>query len=878
MRHVRYSIRRKITTLLLGMVTVSVMLSGAVSLWGLLSMKRLSADSNSRLGQTAAEDAERALESLAVQNLQTTAKERAAYIEEKFKEVAAYVHGMAEAAENIYEHPEQYPDREVALPLKGSKTLAPQLLWSGELAKREGGGSPQADVVPPFTEEILKLGNMQDMLVQYNANNDMVSSVYIATKSGWTIQADYIAARKYQGGLETPDYFEAQKRQWFQRAVSAKEGQIVYSDVLRDINGGGNCIVCAEAVYAGGKPVAVAGVGSYLDTVNEAVLNTVIGATGYAFLIGKNGQILVSPKTEGETAATEIYTDIRESKNAGLAAVCAKLLSGDSGAEQITLDGTEVYLAYAPLENMGWGLVTVMDVEEVVAPASESQNRILLLAGEVSESQDETIRRIFVLLAGIMMAALSAICLSGAVFSKRLTDPVHTLANKVARMDGGNLDVPIRLKTGDEVEELANAFNKMAVKMKAYIGHLAEATAEKEHIRTELSLASSIQADMLPDSGCAVREWEEVSIYASMTPAKKVGGDFYDFFRIDTRHLAVLTADVSGKGVPAALFMVVAKTLLQSLVTESGTLAEAVSEVNQKLCGGNRNGMFVTAWIGVLDMCSGELTYVNAGHNPPLFGSREKGMEYVRESGGPILAVMEDAAYEQKTLRMSPGDTLFLYTDGVTETNDINGGLYGEERLSNLLQIGTWDSPAELAEAVHEDIRNFQGEAEQFDDITMLALHYKGNTERREEGPCEEAAADGHRNTGPAELSRYPSVRGFVEHFYARAGVSAKGRRKLLIALDEIFSNVCRYSNAGEVTVECRMESGMAVLVIEDDGMAFHPLERSQPDMSEHAEQREPGGLGIYMVRKMMDEAAYERVGGKNRLTIAVREQREANA
>lgn len=871
MRNGKHTIRRKITALLLCMVTVSILLSGAVSLWGLLSMKRLSADSSRRLGQTAAEDAERALESLAVQNLQAVAKERASSIEGEFQAVAAYVRGIAAMTKNVYEHPEQYPERQTPLPVQGSHALAPQLMWSEALAARAGGGA-QPDFIPPLTEEILKLGNVQDFLVQCNAHNDMVSSTYVATKSGWVIQADYIAANKYQGGGAAPDYFDAERRQWFQRAVYAAEGGVVYSDVLRDISGGGNCIVCASPVFVKGKLVAVAGVGSYLDTVNEAVLNTVIGKTGYAFLIGKKGQILVSPKKAGETAATaEKLVDIRRGENAQLAAIAGKLLLGDSGAERILLDGADVYLAYAPLESLGWGLVTVMDVGEALAPAWESQGRILSLAEKASESQGRTIQEILASLGAVMAAALLLICLAGAVFSKKLTDPVHTLAYEVARIDGGNLDVPIRLETGDEVEEVACAFNKMAVQMKAYMENLAVAAAEQEHIRTELSMATAIQADMLPDSGCALREWEALSLYASMTPAKEVGGDFYDFFPLDENHLALIIADVSGKGVPAALFMVVAKTLLRSLITGSGTLAEAVSEANRKLCDGNQNGMFVTAWIGILDLSSGELFYVSAGHNPPLLGSREKGMAYVRQSSGPVLAAMEDTAYRLQKLRMLPGDTLFLYTDGVTEANDVHGNLYGEERLSELLNASEETTPERLATAVHRDLWRFQGEAEQFDDITMLVVRYNKNKKKGEAAEEARAAALWRRNIGPAELSRLASVQDFVEKAFVGEQGAAEWLYKLLIALDEIFSNICRHSNAVEVAVECGMEGHRALLIIEDNGKAFNPLTSPKPDVAADVEKREPGGLGIYMVKQMIDQVDYERTDGKNRLTMAIR-------
>lgn len=717
----KHTIRRKVTNLLLATVFSTLFLTGTVGLWNLYSMREISEKSSTKLGSTAAGDAEAALEEMAGEQLLTIATGKSAYIEEKFNTVIACVNGIAQAAEAIYRNPQDYPDREIPLPVKGSRELAAQLLWSRRL-----DGMTEALTQEQRTE-ILKLGNLQELLVQYNAGNDMISSTYLATVSGWMIQADYIAYSKYTAGLELPEFYEADTRQWYQNARAAEAGQYTYTDVIRDVHEGRDCIVCSKAVYIDGELVAVAGVGSYLDTVKEAVLNTTIGESGYAFLLNNRGEILVSGAQSGETAAgADRNADLRESENTALARVAEDMVCGCSGLEKLMLDGREVYLAYAPLENLGWSFVTVMDVEEVIAPAWKSQQGILALTGEISRQQNSAIKRTACLFFLIMMASAVVIGVVSILFTGKLTAPIRRLSEEVARIDGGNLNSPIQINTGDEVEELGNAFNAMTAQLRQYIENLEAVTAEKERIRTELTLASRIQADMLPDSGCARRDREEFSLYASMTPAKEVGGDFYDFFFTDEDHLVVLIADVSGKGVPASLFMVVAKTLLQGRVEGSGKLAEAVAAVNERLCTVNENGMFVTAWIGVLELSTGLLAYVNAGHNPPLLGNSQGIYEYLRERSGFVLAGMENMAYSQKTLQLAGGDTLFLYTDGVIEANDCNGSLYGESRLLELISAHAEERPQQLAEAVWKDIREFQGDAEQFDDITMLALYYRG--------------------------------------------------------------------------------------------------------------------------------------------------------
>lgn len=722
----RHTIRRKITTLLIASMLIAVLINSLFAGWNLWLIKTVFGEQSVAMGQAAAKDAETALENRMGENLMNAAMEKAAFIEEKFHAVIAGVHGIAQMAETIYNNPDEYPDRAVALPVRGSHKLAAQLLWSADLTDSISGEPALPKPSAEQEKEIAKLGNIQDLLVQYNANSDMISSTYIATKSGWLIQADYIAYSKYSKGSDIPKFYDAAERQWFQYACRMGKGEVVYSDVILDIHEGKECIVCAQPIYADGEIMAVAGIGSYLDIIHEAVRNTTIGESGYAFLVNEKGKVILSGAKEGESATISKYMDLQSSENKKLADAAKDMISRKSGLTRVTLGGKEVYLAYAPLEQPNWSFAIVIEVDEVIAPAKESEQSILALTDDVSGRLDASIRKT---LAGFALAAVVIFALAGIAgvcFANQLSRPICELTKEVSKAGGGNLDSNIHIRTGDEVEELGNAFHNMTLQLKEHMEHLAAATAEKERIRTELLLASEIQADMLPDSGRSLWERKEVSLCASMTPAKEVGGDFYDFFQTDEDHLVILIADVSGKGVPASLFMVVAKTLLQSRITGGDSLAEAVAEINEKLCAGNKKGMFVTAWIGVLSLSAGTLAYVNAGHNPPLLGSWEKGYDYLKERSGFVLAGMEGMMYQQKEIKLHPGDILFLYTDGVTEANDKGGNLYGEDRLRELLESKENAMPQQLVTAVWDDIQAFQGDAEQFDDITMLALRYRG--------------------------------------------------------------------------------------------------------------------------------------------------------
>ncbi|MDY3785904.1 MAG: PP2C family protein-serine/threonine phosphatase [Eubacteriales bacterium] len=254
-------------------------------------------------------------------------------------------------------------------------------------------------------------------------------------------------------------------------------------------------------------------------------------------------------------------------------------------------------------------------------------------------------------------------------------------------------------------------------------------SADKQQIASELSVATHIQTSMLPRIFPAFPAQKEFDIYAMTNPAKEVGGDFYDFFLVDDDHLAVVVADVSGKGIPAALFMVIAKTLIKDHA-QRGTSPDVVfTEVNRLLCEANDEGMFVTAWLGVLELSTGHLSYVNAGHNPPLLRRAGGGYDYLRTRSGFVLAGVEETRYRSCSLELAPGDALFLYTDGVTEATDAEKQLYGEERLAAALNSHKDYAPKELLSAVRDDVEAFVGQAPQFDDITVLSLCYYGQTQ-----------------------------------------------------------------------------------------------------------------------------------------------------
>ncbi len=298
-----------------------------------------------------------------------------------------------------------------------------------------------------------------------------------------------------------------------------------------------------------------------------------------------------------------------------------------------------------------------------------------------------------------------------------------------------NEDIKVSQKLGaikqeDEIGHLAASILRMENDINTYVDNLTAVTAEKERIGAELDVATKIQASMLPCIFPAFPEREEFEVYASMTPAKEVGGDFYDFFMVDEDNLAIVAADVSGKGVPAALFMVIGKTLIKDHTTSGKNLGDVFTEVNELLCEANSEELFITAFVGVLNLKTGEFRYVNAGHEMPFISKNSAPFEPHKIRAAFVLAGMEGMSYKEGVIQLEPGDKVFQYTDGVTEATNADEKLFGMERLKSSLARVCNKTPEEILSSVKADIDKFVGEAPQFDDITMICLEYKKKSGR----------------------------------------------------------------------------------------------------------------------------------------------------
>ena len=424
----------------------------------------------------------------------------------------------------------------------------------------------------------------------------------------------------------------------------------------------------------------------------------------------------------------------------------------------------------------------------------------------------------------------------------------------LGRITQGDLNVTVDVRSSQEFSSLSDDINSTVSTLKRYI---AEAAAR---IDKELEYAKQIQLSALPTN---FPNDEEFGIYAQMIAAKEVGGDFYDFYKLNDSTVAFLAADVSGKGIPAAMFMMTAKTIIKDLAESGMAVNDIFTKANEKLCENNESGMFVTAWMGILDLESGRLQFANAGHNPPILKRVDGSFEYLKTRAGFVLAGMEGIRYRVGELTLSPGDRLFLYTDGVPEATDADNKLYGEDKLLTFMnQNATVDALA-LLPALKANIDAFVGDAPQFDDITMLMLDYKSY----------KGGEHMTNRTFDAKTEALSDILGFVDEMLEKYECPMKVQMSVCVAIEEVFVNVARYAyenGDGDVTLGIGFDAESRTLTFRmtDRGVPFDPLQKSDPDITLSAEEREIGGLGIFITKKTMDSVEYAYENGENILTM----------
>ena len=431
---------------------------------------------------------------------------------------------------------------------------------------------------------------------------------------------------------------------------------------------------------------------------------------------------------------------------------------------------------------------------------------------------------------------------------------LQKINSTLARITGGDLNVTVDVRSNEEFVSLSDDINSTVSTLKRYIAETAA------RIDKELEYAKQIQLSALPTN---FPTGENYTIYAQMIAAKEVGGDFYDFYKLDENTVAFLVADVSGKGIPAAMFMMTAKTIIKDLAESGIKVNEIFTKANEKLCENNESGMFVTAWMGILDINTGVMQFANAGHNPPLLKHADGSFEYLKSRAGFVLAGMEGICYRVNEITLNPGDRIFLYTDGVPEATNVKNELYGEERLHEFMNQYSDVEAVKFLPLLKNKIDEFVGEAPQFDDITMLMFDYK--PQKRGDHMI--------KKIFPAKTNSLNDVLGFAEEMLEKYECSMKMQMAICVAIEEVFVNVAHYAyngGEGDVTFIIDFEESTRDITFQiiDKGVPFNPLNKPDPDITLSAEERQIGGLGIFITKKTMDKVTYSYENNENILTM----------
>ena len=690
-------------------------------------LSKVTVETSRRQTGSMTEVGEEMIERMVTQEMDRTTELEAMVTDKNFEDLGKRVTLVGQYAATVLGHPEDYAPAEWALPDPDKNGSLSVMFMLAE-------GVDPSD--PDTAARIGLVANMSEMMINL-CDTFGAENAYIGMPEGIHMAASRNAGGWYQSD-GTLQKFDPRQRYWYKEAVEA--GKLIFTDVGDDKETGQLCIVCAMPVYGrDGELLAVVGSDFFLTEIQEAVQS--VGGDGeFHVITNQNGQVIFSPREEGEFRPTgDLHAgeknggvqalDLRQSENAELAAFVTDAMQGNGSARTVALEDGTYYMAGAPIESLGWTEISVFSQEK----ANETVQTMLskyseIQADAVAAYQAERDRfKLFIAL--VLSFELMLMLGLATVLGRRIVRPLNSITKRISEIRGGEMefDMEDAYRTGDEIEVLANAFSDLTHKTTEYVEQVRKVSAEKERIGSELRMATRIQESMLPNTFPAFPDCPAVDIYASMDPAKEVGGDFYDFFFVDPDHLAIVIADVSGKGIPAALFMMISRTIIKNCAMLGKSAAQILEESNRAMCSENKMEMFVTVWIGILEISTGRITTANAGHEDPIvYSAREGRWERVREKHGFVLGGIDDIRYKEKETVMGPGDKLFIYTDGVPEACNEKGEFFGIGRLTDALQEAGGDPPEDVLCSVKRAVNAFAGGAEKFDDLTMLCVEYRG--------------------------------------------------------------------------------------------------------------------------------------------------------
>ena len=558
----------------------------------------------------------------------------------------------------------------------------------------------------------------------------------------------------------------------------------------------------------------------------------------YNFIIGRNATYIMHPDEERVLNET-IFSTCLDTEDAADDSVAYNMIKGNSDFESFTHNGTSYHIFYAPINRTTWSMGIVVSDKLLALCIGICCTPVILL----------------------MIIGLIIIFFVCKHVIRNVTKPLTHFTNSADKIAQGHFDSELpEINTHDEMQRLRNSFETMQNSLVQQIEETKVINEEKGRIESELQIARNIQMSMVPKIFPPFPDRTDVDVYASLTPAKEVGGDLYDFYIRDEK-LFFCIGDVSGKGVPASLFMAVTRALFRTISNHEALPERTVSGINDTMSHNNDSNMFLTLFVGVLDLPTGRLRYTNAGHDAPLLIDKKgERIGFLPVDSNLPAGVVSGWKYTSQEALIDPYTTIFLYTDGLTEAEDAEHKQFGNERL---LSIALPDKPRQIIDKMTTAIQDFVGSAEQSDDLTMMAIQY---TKQKLDVRMQRSI------TLTNNIDDVPKLAEFVEIVCEAVGFDMSTSMSLNLAMEEAVVNVMNYAyptgTIGNVNITAEANDEQLKFVISDNGKPFDPTTKSEVDTTMSVEDRPIGGLGIHLIRQIMDSINYERTGGMNVLTL----------
>ena len=710
-------IENKIFNLILTTVILLTVAFSLISLSQSRMLTELTAETSIRQQESTSAIISDTMSQVTRNSMRNSTEMEAQITDNMFRSIQSRVKLVADYAAKIFADPDSFS----AKPYNG-----PDITKNGELAAQIIWADGVSDEDPEIAARTGLVSNLSDLMLSLCDATES-DNIYVGMPEGIFLSVNRTSGEWFleDGGVKS---YDARTRFWYLQAAESKE--LVFSDLETDATTGELSVVCAMPVYGpDGELAAVVGSDLFLHAM-EDVLKGLVSEGGYCWIVNSEGHVIYSPNPEViRVSSSASAADLRKSENSAMAELVNDAMANRADVRIVNVQDKPFYMLGVPIETVGWTLFTAFPKETVDQVENTLLDNYAQITGEArSDYQKKVQERRHSSV--ILIVLLTVLAITGSILlGKRIVKPLNRITKEIASLDEQKplFEMNDAYRTGDEIEVLAKSFAALSKKTIDYVDEVRQVTAEKERISTELLMAKQIQEGMLPNIFPAFPDRPEFDLYASMDAAKEVGGDFYDFFLIDDNHLALVMADVSGKSVPGALFMMASKIILQSSAMQGGTPAEILTRVNHAICSNNPMEMFVTVWLGILEISTGRLAAANAGHEYPVIKRADGTFELYKDRHGFVIGGMEDIRYKGYDLQLNPGDKLFLYTDGVPEATDEEKQMFGTEHMLEALNRHKGDTPDKILKSVHKAVDAFVGNAEQFDDLTMLCLEYKGS-------------------------------------------------------------------------------------------------------------------------------------------------------